>query len=611
MDLQKNNPFSQNKPLNIQIKDYNDKKSNNLDHSNEDQDDPEANYARYEKNLNNFTISLRKLKAYYPNITDFNELEKYTGVIAPTRTEHIKFENNLKEQILSFNKEINDLKNEKDNLEAEIMGLDKKIMDQRLNLEVINEIEKDGNTKLIKDKLLLKFEEEIQNQDNSINKKRKNISNIKDFQEQFDIFVKKEEFNTKLKAAQIEKDITNNKNQKKIIIQKLNLLNENLKNIHKKKNIVVQKLYNHYLNILHEGKDTRSEGLCWIIREIFLLEKRVLMSYLPEFLDKLCIKYLFDMTNLNIEINELEKIIKSSKEEFKNLGVINKEKNFLHRESLIQNKKSNKKNNINKYSDEKNEIMIEYLKKIRERFCKSPKNIPNLKVNNSQKNILKTNLNENNTDNKLASFIRKKASFILPFLNGDPNSLTNSINKEVAYINKLTKNQMKENIPNVLKVKDLEKMTKNAGYFMKGEEVKKITHYFSLNKKLNNLRKKKETMKYDEMTRIFKEFQRNNYAQRFNIDKKSVISALIGEDNVNSELVKQSRREKKYMDEILKSTMHKKILISNKSYSVKNIFGGSQYFGLNKINTLIGFENIKNNEVNDKRYNSLENSEYH
>ena len=52
-------------------------------------------------------------------------------------------------------------------------------------------------------------------------------------------------------------------------------------------------------------------------------------------------------------------------------------------------------------------------------------------------------------------------------------------------------------------------------------------------------------MKTNEMTRIFKEFQRNDYENKFNVDKMTVISALIGEDNVNSELVKQSKREKK------------------------------------------------------------------
>ena len=604
-NLKKNNRINKDKPITINLKNMNNNCLNTLDNSNEDKDNSEDNYERYEKDLIDFSLSLKKLKTFYPNITDFNELENYNGVTAPTRVEHIKFETNLKEQILSFDKEIKEIKNERLNLETELMNIDKKIMDQKLNMEVMTEIQKESNNKVIKEKLLLKFEKEIINEDNNLNKKNKIIHNVKDFQEQFDKFVKKEEFNNKLKKAQIEQDITNNKNLKKKLIQKLNLITEKLKKFHKKKNIIVQKLYNHYLNILHEGKDSRSEGLCWIIREIFSLEKRVLMSYMPEFLDKFCIKYLFDITHLNIEITEIEKKIKSSKEIFEDLGIINKEKNFLHRESLIQTNKSNKNTKNNKYSDEKNETMFENLKKIKQDF-NSPKLEPNLKINNSQTYIHKKSINENNNDNKILPYNKKKISFIFPFINGNnPNSLSKSLSKEIRYINKFSRDII--NIPNVLKVKDMEKMTKNAGYFLKGEKVKKINFYFSLIKKLNNLRKKKETMKFNEMTRIFKEFQRNNYEQRFNIDKKSVISALIGEDNVNSELIKQSRREKKYMEEILKGTMHKINLNSNKSYSVRNIFGGS-YFGLNKTNNVTGFEKMKNNEEYSKRFNSLGNN---
>ena len=81
---------------------------------------------------------------------------------------------------------------------------------------------------------------------------------------------------------------------------------------------------------------------------------------------------------------------------------------------------------------------------------------------------------------------------------------------------------------------------------MNGEEIKKVQNYL----KLNNLRKKKENMKLNEITRIFKEFQRNDYGQRFNIDKISVMSALIGEDNVNSELIKQAKREKNILKKL-------------------------------------------------------------
>ena len=39
-------------------------------------------------------------------------------------------------------------------------------------------------------------------------------------------------------------------------------------------------------------------------------------------------------------------------------------------------------------------------------------------------------------------------------------------------------------------------------------------------------------MKTNEMTRIFKEFQRNEYDNWFNVDKTTIMCALKGEDNL-------------------------------------------------------------------------------
>ena len=143
---------------------------------------------------------------------------------------------------------------------------------------------------------------------------------------------------------------------------------------------------------------------------------------------------------------------------------------------------------------------------------------------------------------------------------------------------------------------------------MNNEEIEKIQNYLSLNKKLNNLRKKKELMKTNEMIRIFKEFQRNDYAQRFNIDKISVISALIGEDNLNSEMVKQSKREKKYIEEIMKGRMHKKMKIAEKSFSVKNFSTFTQFNSFNITNK--NSSEFEGNKINEgiERFNSFGNT---
>jgi hypothetical protein len=59
------------------------------------------------------------------------------------------------------------------------------------------------------------------------------------------------------------------------------------------------------------------------------------------------------------------------------------------------------------------------------------------------------------------------------------------------------------------------------------------------------------------MDRIFNEYLRNDYKKRYNVEKNVVLSALIGEDNINAELTKQLKRAKMYMDDMNKIGMNK------------------------------------------------------
>lgn len=54
-------------------------------------------------------------------------------------------------------------------------------------------------------------------------------------------------------------------------------------------------LLNHYKKVLKEGKDLRSEGLCWIIKAIWGIGETVMFSYFPNFLDEKCVKFLFEV----------------------------------------------------------------------------------------------------------------------------------------------------------------------------------------------------------------------------------------------------------------------------------------------------------------------------
>ena len=63
----------------------------------------------------------------------------------------------------------------------------------------------------------------------------------------------------------------------------------------KNEGFLKNKLLTYYHKILLEGRDTRSEGLCWVIKAIWNLESEVILSYLPNFLDENSIMFLFDV----------------------------------------------------------------------------------------------------------------------------------------------------------------------------------------------------------------------------------------------------------------------------------------------------------------------------
>lgn len=188
-------------------------------------------YDRYRKELNRFSDSLRQLKTYFPNNTELKELEKSIGVMAPARIEHIKLENNLKDQINEIDMQEKSLRATKDILENELVNLDKKILDQQLNKEVTLELEKENNNKLMKDKLLSELEKTMypkdkenntNNSSNNITKmKKKTLSSSREFQEKFDLFLKREEYLTKQKEKEIEKDISNKREKKKGVMTQL------------------------------------------------------------------------------------------------------------------------------------------------------------------------------------------------------------------------------------------------------------------------------------------------------------------------------------------------------------------------------------------------------
>ena len=180
-----------------------------------------------------------------------------------------------------------------------------------------------------------------------------------------------------------------------------------------------QKKY--YLDILKKGKDTRNEGLTWVIKRLIELKVHLDESMFPSFLDNEQIEYLINISKLGFEKNQLKLIVNTLKHRHK-----------MHRSnSLININNFNEKRNENKISNYIKTIfkpgiiskkLIHQMEKLYLKHEDSTKNLIEKKVEESEiKNIVlknkkfihqiainKINLDEEKEDNYLHSFMEQE-----------------------------------------------------------------------------------------------------------------------------------------------------------------------------------------------------------
>ena len=361
------------------------------------------------------------------------------------------------------------------------------------------------------------------------------------------------------------------KKEKSEILKRINDIEKQKEILRIKKQSIIQELYRHYLDILKTGKDTRNEGLSWVMKEIFLLGKKVLTSYFPEYLDHLGKTFLFKQAKIGLNMDAINAKINMIKQQLYEKGIFNGstiENNDNLNCSDIDN--SNNLNNDSKYES----IAFERIKLNNNEYYKTVSSsdkkytldisqhknrhfIKKNKLNHSKNNH---SLNHHNNFGKNYNLIANiKESFNITKAKINRFTKYNDINDSnlTRYntINIYGEREKKKliltdnNIPDVIRLNDLEEYIeqKNSESIIKNYNLDKlIEEYNNLNKQLNEMKKKKEDMKKKEMDRIFNEYLINNYYQKFGVEKNIVLSALIGEDNINNELNKQIKRARKY-----------------------------------------------------------------
>ena len=213
-------------------------------------------------------------------------------------------------------KEYNIIKNENEKLNEHILNIINIIDDYKLELYTLDKYRKEFFKQFLLneeqkkleilekiDKSLYKNKEEYE----FLQKELKKLEYDKNMKFQNELMVKQENIKENInKTKELLIDLQEQKNNLKVDIKEIkNKINES------KKNLI--KLYH---ISLYEGLDFRYEGLSNVIRAIWNMGVEVDTKYMPTYLDKLLIEFLFNHAKIYLQIINFKKQIEISKEKF-------------------------------------------------------------------------------------------------------------------------------------------------------------------------------------------------------------------------------------------------------------------------------------------------------
>ena len=302
-----------------------------------------------------------------------------------------------------------------------------------------------------------------------------------------------EEMNEKLKKIEQLKE------NLKLIENDINALNKDLLKFRTQENEIIEKLMRHYEALLYRGKDTRNDGLTWIIRAMWNLGKNVPMQFIPTFLDFDAIDFLFRLANKTIELENKKKLLNDSK---KNLMI------KVHK--LYFDNNNNNKNNTNNKKDND-----DFLKRI-------------FQGSSSKSSIIfKTNIIKRNSTLKHSiSQTNIVKSYIHSSVDDEQRDEEKTTFKEISKIY-----EKKENNMNIEKMQGMDYIEK-------------------LQKKIKNIENEIVELKNKEIIRIFKQFIESDYQNKYHVSIDVVLAALVGEHMKNTEMNKFAKFKKEYYENL-------------------------------------------------------------
>lgn len=428
------------------------------------------NFESIMKEINNVNLDLQILKLRNTDSFFNKMLELKSKQLEMERIQREKFEleNKFNQKVLStMNSKIPNL----------IQGLSMNNIQKEMNNNInsfnnTNESNKDMNN----------------NKQNSGDKNEEKMKKIKSL-----YLAKKEQEEQKFEKYQTIKKY---KDDLKEIDNEINTLNKELIELREKDNNLVEKLMKHYQALLFKGKDTRNEGLIWIIKAIWNLGKNVPMQFIPNFLDFKSIEFLFKLANKSIELESKKKLLNENK---RNLNV------KLHKLYYFNNNDNNQ--------TEKSTFSKKYFVSHNRRSSFAFKT--NLIRRNS---VLRNSISQSNF---VKSYIHSNADDEEEHNKKEPNTF-----KQISMI--------------------IEKNNKN----LEIEKMSGMDDIDNLQIKIKEIESEIENMKSNEIKRIFKEFIANDYQNKYHVSVDVVLAALLGEHTKNIEVNKFAKFKREYFEAI-------------------------------------------------------------
>ena len=587
-----------------------------------------------------------KKQIFEKNIYDEMEHTRYVG-----RLENMYKENTLETKRHELELKIKKIKSLMELLSKELSDTLSQIENSKIDLDIFQNYKnianwekrqrkllfKESNSNLnifnlmtnrresIKSKISINTKYSVNNESNSFEKDIKNKKG-KEFEKKIykEIFKNRRKSILEEKKLSIKERLTMLNNKKSNILVKLESCERDLKDFKERHNLIKNELLIHYHKLLLEGKDTRKDGLSWIIKSIWNLKSNVIMSFIPKFLDMNSISFLFLYSDKLAEIENFQKKIENISNEIKKKEKKSKKLAHLCKMILKDTHKDKYLKHINEYSVKKHKSK----KKVEDNKNEEIDDVNDIKDNNNNNNsidlkksnkklksvnvfhddIMKNKLKEihisphrentvkekklkrlfsqpdiltiNNIHISENFFEKNKTSSNLNFEETFKTSLykTNSLKKSISKNNSdldssdfsINSNKKKKNLKNILlnpkyaekfslhlspqkkiKVKDYENF---QNFKIEDSIDKELLNLFKehkeMIKKLKVMKSEADKLVRKELDRVGKCFYLEDYEGKYNTNIKTVIGALIGEDNIRGELLRQEKEQKDYFKTI-------------------------------------------------------------